>query len=484
MAEMGQLAPGSKCDRYDIIRLIGAGGMGEVYQAMHEFTKKQVALKVLKITHAAKEHHVEKMRAEAMVLCQIKHPHLVEVYDAGFADVQTTRGGVQSLIWMAMELLEGESLRERLSREGAIRPALALEWAAQIADGIQAAHEASVIHRDLKPENIFITKKGDIRVLDFGTAKFDGFGHNPTRAADRVGTIPYMSPEHLNGEDLDGRSDIYALGFILYEMLAGRHPFSDENAGFPPLDRLLPMALAADPDSLAPHVGDAVWQLVERSVQKDRDARFGSMREAAAAYRQVAATYGTDTSGALRLSGSSANNPIPAAVADTTGGHRQSAIPAGGSFANMTPPPLAAGVREEKDDRGFTGGAIVGMALAAAAMGALAVVLVTGTGGDADAKPASADETAQAETDPAPSASESAPASEPTAEPAPSAEPSAAASAPSTEPSAAASAPSASVKKPPPSRTNKIVVPPPPPPPPPPKTCWSDEPVPRKIPCP
>lgn len=364
--DIGQLAPGTKCDRYDIIRLIGAGGMGEVYQAMHEFTKKQVALKVLKVAAAAQEHHVEKMRAESMVLCRIKHPHLVEVFDAGFADVQTNRG-VQSMIWMAMELLEGESLRERLMREGAVRPAMALTWAAQIAEGIQAAHDAQVVHRDLKPENIFITKKGDVRVLDFGTAKFDGFGHNPTRAADRVGTIPYMSPEHLNGDDLDGRSDIYALGIIVYEMLAGRHPFSDENGGFPPLDRLLPMALAAEPESLAPHVGEGVWQTVTRSVEKDRDARYPTMKDAAAAFKQIAAAYGTDTSGvALRLSGSSsATNAVP--VGGNTG------IPYGrGSSANMTPPPLAAGMREET--KGVTGGAIAGMAVAAAACGALIVM--------------------------------------------------------------------------------------------------------------
>ena len=125
-----QLGPGDKCDRYEIVRLIGVGGMGEVYEALHEFTKKPVALKVLKLGASAKPALIDKMRAEAMVMCRIKHDNLVEVYDAGILD--------SHLIWMAMELLSGESLRERLLR-GAVPVAQALDWAVQIADGVAAA---------------------------------------------------------------------------------------------------------------------------------------------------------------------------------------------------------------------------------------------------------------------------------------------------------------------------------------------------------
>jgi serine/threonine protein kinase len=353
----GLLSPGSKCDRYDIVRLIGAGGMGEVYQAMHEFTKKPVALKVLKVS---KEHHVEKMRTEAMVLCRIKHPNLVEVYDAGIADVQTARGP-QSLIWMAMELLEGESLRERLVREGAVRPAMALEWIAQAAEGVQTAHDAKVIHRDLKPENVFLTKRGDVRVLDFGTAKFEGYGNMQTRAGDSVGTIPYMSPEHIGGEELDGRSDVYALGFILYEMLAGRHPFSNAQGGFPPLETLLPMVIAGDPESLAHHVGAQVWEVVRRCLEKDKRARFGSMKEVAQAARHAAAAYGTDASGvALRLSG----NTDPA-TPFLQSGYALTPPPVVTPGATPVPPPSR---------RGVSGWAIATMALVAALAGAAMVV--------------------------------------------------------------------------------------------------------------
>ncbi len=462
MTEVSQLSPGTKCDRYDIVRMIGAGGMGEVYQAMHEFTKRQVALKVLKLAHAANAQHVEKMRHEAMLLCQIRHPNLVDVYDAGIAAV-VTAAGPQSLIWMAMELLEGESLRERLVREGALRPALALEWAAQVADGIQAVHDANVVHRDLKPENIFIEKRGDIRVLDFGTATFDGMGEPQEQHARVEGTVPYMSPEQLDGEVLDGRSDVYALGLIVYEMLAGRHPFTDAQGGFPPTDQLLAMALTAEPESLAPFVGAAVWQVVARSLNKDRSARFGTMREAAAAFRQVAATYGTDASGvALRLSGATTQNPAGASLFDT--GARPHAA-AYSSHANMTPPPLAAGIPQEPA-HGVTGGALATMAVVAAALGALLVVLVSRP---VDVAPPSRDVATAGEhraptEDPRPSSGKAAAGADgPTDSPAP------------PTPSSTPEAPSAttSAPEPRPSPTPNVspvprVVPRPPPPPPPP----------------
>ena len=387
MSDMGQLSPGTKVDRYEIVRLIGSGGMGEVYMALHEFTKKTVALKVLKITHAAKEHHVEKMRAEAMVLCRIRHQNLIEVYDAGIADVETN-AGMHPLIWMAMELLEGESLRERLLREGAVRPALALEWTAQCADGLQAAHDAGIIHRDLKPENIFITKRGDIRVLDFGTAKFEGFGHGRTKTSERVGTVPYMSPEHLGDEALDGRTDVYALGFILYEMLAGRHPFSDERGAFPPMSALIGMQLGGEPESIAHHVGAQTWSLLTCAFAKDRNERYGTMTQLAGACREVAAAYGE--SGALRLSGSAANLSVPSAV--QTGAQRAL------SASQQTPAPLTSSGMHERP-QGVTGGALAGMAAVAAVLGAVLVFLLATPGTEQDeTTPSGASDVAASET--------------------------------------------------------------------------------------
>jgi serine/threonine protein kinase len=377
MSQLGQLAPGSKCDRYEIVRLIGAGGMGEVYQALHGFTKKPVALKVLKIKHAGKADLVEKMRAEAMVLCRIKHDNLIEVYDAGIAEVTVAGDSApRAMIWMAMELLDGESLRERLIREGAVRMGLALDWAAQVADGVQAAHDAQVIHRDLKPENIFLTKKGDIRVLDFGTAKFEGFGLPETKQAERVGTIPYMAPEHLGGEKVDARSDVFALGFIVYEMLAGRHPFANADGSFPPLDQLMGMQLAGEPASLEGFVGPAIWQVVQRACQGDPSQRFASMSELARVLRAVRTELtGTSASGPLRISGTSASvsGGYPATAALPSASPSATAVGA----SNVTPPPV--GITPAPiPHTGVGRGALTGMAIAAASLSAILVVLVSG----------------------------------------------------------------------------------------------------------
>ena len=269
---------------------------------------------------------------------------------------------------MAMELLDGESLRERLMREGALRPELVLDWAAQVADGLAEAHDAQVVHRDLKPENIFLTKKGEVRVLDFGTAKFEGMGMPKTAHTERMGTVPYMSPEHLADDDVDARSDVYSLGIILYEMLAGRHPFANPDGSFPPLQHMVPMMLAGDPATLAQYVGEPVWQLVHRAIQSNRAYRFSSMREMAHAMRAVRAQItGSDQRGPIRLSGNSGGYP-PTAPLPTP-----ATPPTGTNFANQTPPPLAASNTQQV---GVTGGALAAMAVIAALLGAVVVVLV------------------------------------------------------------------------------------------------------------
>jgi serine/threonine-protein kinase len=365
------------------------------------------------VAHAAKQNLVDKMRAEAMVLCQIKHDNLVEVYDAGIAQV-----GGGDRIWMAMELLDGESLRERIVREGALRPSLALNWAAQVADGLQAAHDAQVVHRDLKPDNIFITKKGDIKVLDFGTAKFETMGGAPTtQHNDRMGTVPYMSPEQLGGEPLDGRSDIFALGFILYEMLAGRHPFTGPDGAFPPLDQLLPMMLAGEPASLASHVGPAVWQVVAGAMASDKNQRYGTMRELASALRQVRGQLtGTGVAGPLRLSGDSGLYPPTGPLPGQSGAHAAMGI------SNATPPPVGMSGVQPVPKGGVTLPALISMAVAAAAVGALVVVLAFRGNATDDDEPAPIDVSpAASSVEPEPSESEAEAAPQPNASAAPSA---------------------------------------------------------------
>ncbi len=340
-----------------------------MYEALHTFTQKPVALKVLKLAHTTKTHLVEKMRAEAMVLCRVKHANLVEVYDAGIVP----HGGGQ-MIWMAMELLEGESLRERLSREGAVRPRLAFGWASQAATGLQVVHDAQVVHRDLKPENIFITKRGEIRVLDFGTAKF-GFDHEKTAVSDRMGTLPYMSPEHISNTNVDHRTDIYALGIILYEMLAGMHPFADpQTRQLPPLDQLIGMHLAGEPAAL-PMFGPEAWQLVQRAMSKEPSARFATMAEMARALHQqhlqlTADDSATFQSGALsQLSGTDPSAQTPRASSS-------------GQHTHLTPAPMTSGVHAEQP--GIGRGMLVLLALLVAGLSAAIVMLLSLRGGEAE----------------------------------------------------------------------------------------------------
>ncbi len=352
---LGQLKPGSKCSHYEIVRLIGAGGMGEVYMALHEFTKKPVALKVLKVDRATNQYLIDKMRSEAMVLCRIRHRNLVEVFDAGINDGR--------MIWMAMELLDGESLRERMVREASVRPSLAFEWTAQAADGVQAAHDASVIHRDLKPENVFLTRAGSIHVLDFGTAKFGEFQGPNTATADRMGTVPYMSPEHLGGETLDGRSDVFALGMILYEMLAGRHPYAKPGGGFPPMDQMVAMMLAGEPASLARTIGERPWQVLSRALAQDRNQRHPSMSAFATALRDSAAHLpDRATSGIQRIRGTSDLHLQPPQV------------------AQHTPAPV---VGPAPQTGGMPPATVLGLSLLAAGIGAAAVLLTAGGSGSA-----------------------------------------------------------------------------------------------------
>jgi len=269
---------GSKVDRYEILRPLDEGGTGAVFEAEHEFTRKRVALKVLHMDRAMKAHLVEKMRAEAILLTNLRHEHLLEVFDAGIDE--------ECGIWMAMELLEGQTLKQIIKR-GPLAPDRAIDYAIQIARGVAVAHEKAVFHRDLKPENVFVTTSDQIKVIDFGIASFQSLQQKASRKSELIGTVPYMSPEHLAAEVVDGRTDIYSLGLMLWEMLMGRHPFALPDGSFPPMGRMVTIQLAAEPPSLAPQLGEPLWRVIEQAVAKDRAARWRTMDELAAALQQA-----------------------------------------------------------------------------------------------------------------------------------------------------------------------------------------------------
>ncbi|MBE7483648.1 MAG: serine/threonine protein kinase [Polyangiaceae bacterium] len=274
--------------RYRILRRLNAGGVGVVYEAEHSFTGLKVALKAL---HNRAGDHPERMQAEARTLAEMRHPNIVQITDGGVTD---------GVVWFTMELLQGSSLRELLNKEGALDVERALRVGIQVAEGVASAHEQGVIHRDLKPENVFVLRDASVKVLDFGTSKITNkLGRSGAlKTTDRfrlIGTQAYMPPERLKAERTDGRADVYALGHILYEMIAGRHCWSD---GPGPLD--LPEAIElgmrqiyAPPAPLAEHVPGlpaVVDRMVLRALSKDPRHRQQSMRELAAELQAALAT--------------------------------------------------------------------------------------------------------------------------------------------------------------------------------------------------
>lgn len=255
---------GARFGNYEVISQLGAGGMGTVYVARHTLLGRNAAVKVLRPELSQNREIVNRFFNEARAATSIQHPGIIEIFDFGFDDANRA--------YIIMELLQGESLGHRLHREGRISLPRALTMVRQIAGALQAAHEQQILHRDLKPDNVFLVLDPEIpggeriKLLDFGIAKLlaepSGEGGSNTATGVLMGTPTYMSPEQCRGSGtarLDGRSDLYALGCIFYELLSGRPPFISDGVGdlmahhmyFPPtpLSTLLP-AIPAPIESL------------------------------------------------------------------------------------------------------------------------------------------------------------------------------------------------------------------------------------------
>jgi eukaryotic-like serine/threonine-protein kinase len=210
-------------DRYHVVKKLGEGGMGQVYLAEHVKMGRRSAIKVLSPTMMHDPEAVARFNREAANASRISHPNVCAIYDFG----ETPDG----LIYLAMEFIEGEPLTDRLEQDHVLPPAQAVGIGLQVADALQAAHDLGIVHRDLKPDNIMLTRGRDgsdvVKVVDFGIAKAVG-GHDTqkvTKTGLVVGTPEFMSPEQLAGDPLDGRSDLYALGLVLFKMLTGKLPF-------------------------------------------------------------------------------------------------------------------------------------------------------------------------------------------------------------------------------------------------------------------
>ena len=214
MLNKGKLIGG----RYEIISLVGSGGMADVYNAVDNRLSRQVAIKVLKEEYSSDKNFVMKFRAEAQSAAGLSHPNIVNVYDVGEDE---------GLHYIVMELVEGITLKKFIERKGKLELKEAVGIAIQIAQGMEAAHANHIIHRDIKPQNIIISKEGKVKVTDFGIAK--AATSNTIAAGQAVGSVHYISPEQARGGYSDEKSDIYSLGVTLYEMISGKMPFAADN---------------------------------------------------------------------------------------------------------------------------------------------------------------------------------------------------------------------------------------------------------------
>jgi len=263
--------------RYIVRGLLGVGGMGAVYEAEHSQLRKMVAVKVLLPQLTFDPDATARFFREARTAAAVGHPGIVQVFDLG-----TDESG---LAYLAMEKLEGEELHSRIQRAKPIPAGFAVRVGIELCDAVSAAHEAGVLHRDLKPANVFLSKVGRardvVKVLDFGIAKLQretAAEDQVTRSGQIMGTPLYMAPEQLRGmKDVDERIDVYAIGAILYETLAGRAPFRASSYA-----EVVVNVLREEPEDLAlqrPDLPSALIDLVKRAMSKDRETRYRSARE-------------------------------------------------------------------------------------------------------------------------------------------------------------------------------------------------------------
>jgi Tol biopolymer transport system component/tRNA A-37 threonylcarbamoyl transferase component Bud32 len=310
------LASGSKLGPYEIVSLVGAGGMGEVYRARDARLDRDVAIKILPASVAADEDRLRRFENEARSVAALNHPNILTIFEIARHDGSP---------YLVTELLDGETLQQRL-REGALPVRKALDIAVQAARGVAAAHEKGIVHRDLKPANIFLTADGRVKILDFGLAKLtqpdaapgaDGQTAALTRGMQSgpvteegvvLGTAGYMSPEQVRGKPADARSDIFALGTVLYEMLSGERAFQRDSSA-----DTMAAILKEDPPELSGEgrkIPPGVDRVVRHSLEKNPSERFQSARDFAFDLESL-------SGGSTTTSASGANAAIASTAAAT-----------------------------------------------------------------------------------------------------------------------------------------------------------------------
>ena len=292
-SELSALVGTTVAGKYRVDRLIGKGGMGAVFQAANLVIGKRVALKFLGQEAARDREACLRFQREAEAAGMAESAHIVQIFDSGVTD--------SGLPFLVMELLSGEDLRARLRREGRLSVAAALRIVSQVLRALLCAHEAGIVHRDLKPDNVFLCARDDdpsfVKVVDFGISKVAGVraADTLTRRGTVLGTAFYMSPEQAQSfADIDGRTDLFSVGAILFEMLAGKPPH------VAPTYEAVLIAIctqdAVDVRTLAPGVPAAVAALISRALERERDRRFQTAREFLTALNSLEGTVAQDGS--------------------------------------------------------------------------------------------------------------------------------------------------------------------------------------------
>jgi len=380
-----RLSEGDRLGRYQIVRRLGAGAMGEVYLAEDPQIGRKLALKTVRMEEGKPkelEERKQRLLREARAAGKLLHPNIVTLFDVG------EDGG---LLYLAFEWIDGSDLGDRIESGPPLTLADSLAIVRQAAEGLDAAHRQGVIHRDIKPSNLMVTADGRVKVADFGIAKVLDSTSDLTHSGSVVGSPHYLSPEQIRGEALDGRTDIFSLGVLLYELLCRRRPFDGET-----LTTLVYQILNQEPtpiEARRPDLGPRIEVLVRRMMHKDRDQRFASAAdlaaEIAACERELPAELLAKTVGAVpELSGATTRMPTEATTAERVGPPplptAPMATPPGGQTAATVvsavtnvgaappalPPPPPAPAATARPSRT---GLVVGLGL-----GALALLVVVG----------------------------------------------------------------------------------------------------------
>ncbi len=309
--------------RYQLVQPLARGGMATVWIADDPVLSRRVAVKVLRADLAADDGTRARFRHEAIAAARLSHPNIVSTYDTGDDD---------GIAYIVMELVDGPTLRHLIDEHGGLPVAEVIKIGKQVADALDAAHRAGLVHRDVKPANVLVPRGGPVKVTDFGIAKAAG-GDDLTRTGTVMGTARYLAPEQVNGRPTDPRTDVYALGLLMFEALVGHPPFGGDTDIATAMARLTTSAPAIRAER--PEVSQALDDVIHRCLARQPSARFGS----AAAVREALDRARLDPTGAI---------PVPVAPRPPTASTPPPPANTGPTHPQPVPAPRAAPAKRRR----------------------------------------------------------------------------------------------------------------------------------------